>query len=77
MNLYELTGAYKEILSMFQDENSDQQMLIDTLESLDGAIEDKADNYAKIIKTLEGESDIININGCSKVLDVVISYTSK
>lgn len=59
MNLYQLSGAYLEILNMFQDEETDQEMLVDTLESLDGAIEEKAENYAKIIKSLECNVDAI------------------
>lgn len=59
MNLYQLSGAYLEILSMFEDEETDQQMLVDTLESLEGAIEEKAENYAKIIKSLECNVDAI------------------
>lgn len=52
-NLYELTNNYEEVLNMLYDEDIDEQMVLDTLESIEGDIEDKADNYAKIIRELE------------------------
>lgn len=55
MNLYEIGQNYTYLLSLLQDEETDQEMILDTIESLDGEFEDKADNYARIIKTLESE----------------------
>ena len=52
-SLYELTNNYEEILNMLYQDDIDEQMILDTLESIEGNIEDKADNYAKIIKELE------------------------
>ena len=53
MTLYELTGQYLELLNMAED--VDAETLADTLEAIGGEIEDKADNYAKVIRTLEGD----------------------
>lgn len=55
-NLYELTNNYENVLNMLYDEDVDEQMILDTLESIEGEIEDKADNYAKIIKELLGDA---------------------
>ncbi|MBQ9657681.1 MAG: siphovirus Gp157 family protein [Clostridia bacterium] len=55
--LYELTNNYEQVLSMIYDEDVDEQMILDTLESIEGEIEDKADGYAKIIKELEALRD--------------------
>ena len=55
--LYELTNNYEQVLSMIYDEDVDEQMILDTLESIEGEIEDKADGYAKIIKELEAQRD--------------------
>ena len=52
-NLYQLTNDYETVLNMLYDEDADEQMILDTLEAIEGEIEDKADNYAKIIKELE------------------------
>ena len=56
-NLYQLTNNYKTVLNMLYDEDTDEQMILDTLESIEGEIEDKADNYAKIIKELEAKQN--------------------
>lgn len=52
-SLYELTNNYEEVLNMLYQDDIDEQMVLDTLESIEGNIEDKADNYAKIIRELE------------------------
>ena len=54
--LYELTDDYLRLLDMADDPDIDEQTFIDTLEAIDGEIEDKADNYAKLIKELENEA---------------------
>lgn len=59
--LYELTGAFLQLLDMLEDEEIDEQVIMDTLEGIEYEIEDKADGYAKIIKSLE--SDIKGLNG--------------
>lgn len=57
MNIYKLTGNYEHLLNMLlYDENVDEKALLDTLESIEGDIEDKADGYAKIIKEMEAQS---------------------
>ena len=58
-SLYELNNNYQSVLNMLYDEETDEQMILDTLESLEGDIEDKADGYAKIIKELLGDADKI------------------
>ena len=58
-NLYELTSNYETVLNMLYDEDIDEQMVLDTLESIEGEIEDKADGYAKIIKELLGDAEKI------------------
>lgn len=55
--LYELTDDYLRLLDMADDPDIDEQAFIDTLEAIDGEIEDKADNYAKLIKELECKAD--------------------
>lgn len=56
--LYELTDNYQRVLEMA--EQLDEGLLKDTLESIDEAIEVKAENTAKVIKELEGQIDILN-----------------
>ncbi len=56
-NLYQLTSNYETVLNMLYDEEIDEQMILDTLEGIEGEIEDKADGYAKIIKELEAKKN--------------------
>ena len=55
--LYELTGQYLELLEMLEnDDGTEEQVIRDTLEGIDGELEIKADNYAKIIRELSEEA---------------------
>jgi len=58
-SLYKLTGEYLELLNMLEDEEIDEQVILDTIEGLDGEIEVKADNYAKLIKNIEATNEAI------------------
>ena len=58
--LYELTGDFLQLMDMLEDEETDEQVILDTLEGIDFEIEQKADGYAKIIKSLEGNVDALN-----------------
>ena len=52
MNLYELTSQWQEVADMMEDGDVEEQVILDTLESIEGEIEDKADGYAKVIAIL-------------------------
>lgn len=55
MKLYELTGAFNQVAEMLEFD-SENAAIIDTLESIDLAIEEKADGYAKLIRNQEASS---------------------
>ena len=57
MKLYELAQNYAELLEMTEEMESDA--LVDTLSALQDAIEDKAENIAKLVKNLEADAKII------------------
>lgn len=59
MKLYDLNQDYQNVLNMLYSEDIDEQTILDTLESLEGEIEDKADNYAKIIISLKADAKAI------------------
>ena len=56
MTLYELTSDYLNLLELAEDPDIDEQAFLDTLEGIEGALEDKADNYAKIMRMLEADT---------------------
>lgn len=60
-SLYELQGEYLQLLEMLEDPEIDNQIVLDTLEGIDFELEIKAENYAKIIKELEGNIETIKI----------------
>ena len=58
-NLYEITQDYMTILAMMEDPELDPQTLADTMESIEGELEIKAENYAKVMKNLEADVSAI------------------
>lgn len=59
ISIYQLTEEYMDVLNMLYDSETDEQTILDTLEGIDGEIEEKADNYAKIIKTLLADAQTL------------------
>jgi len=54
--LYELTEDYMNLLALAEDPDIDEQAFLDTLDGIEGAIEIKAENYAKIMRQLEADA---------------------
>lgn len=52
-SLYELTEQYEGLRMMLYDGDVEDQVIYDTLESIDAEIEEKADNYAKILREMK------------------------
>lgn len=55
MSIYDISADYNALLEMMDSDEFDPQTIKDTLESVEGEFEDKADNYAKIMKNFEVE----------------------
>lgn len=58
--LYELNKKWQEVADMLSDPEADGKLIFDTLESIEGEIEDKAENCGKVIvelKTLQEAAD--------------------
>jgi len=60
MTMYELTGQWLELMAMAEDEEIDPEILADTIEQVDGDLEAKAENYAKVLRMLDGEAKAID-----------------
>ena len=58
-SLFNLTDSYLKVKRM-EEEGADTETIIDTLNAIESAIEDKAENYHGIINQLEGEIQAIN-----------------
>lgn len=54
MTIYELTEQFKELMNLIEDGEYTEGQLADTIEGLEGEIEIKADGYAKVMKSIEG-----------------------
>ena len=64
--LYELTLDYQNLMAMADDPEVDEQIFKDTLEGLEGAIEEKADGYASVIRNLE-----VNIGALDGTIEAI------
>lgn len=58
--LYEIKGQFKALLEMADECNLTQDDIKDTLEGLDYELEEKADAYAKVIRTLECDAESVD-----------------
>ena len=58
-NLFELKNSYQQVYDLIA-EQEDEQILKDTLSSINDAIEDKADGYVAVIKSLEADNNAID-----------------
>ena len=54
--LYELTEDYINLLALAEDPDIDEQAFMDTLDGIEGAIEVKAEGYAKVMRQLEADA---------------------
>lgn len=57
-NLYQLEDNWRKVADMLYEEDVDEQCVLDTLEAIEGEIEDKADNYAFIINELLADANV-------------------
>lgn len=54
--LYELTEEMMALSEMMEDSETDEQVLLDTIEGVSGEYDAKIENYCKLIKNLDAES---------------------
>ena len=56
LKLYEITGEYLTLCQMAEDTDVDATVFVDTIASIKGELEVKADSYAMIITNLNGDN---------------------
>lgn len=60
MKLYEMTQEYNQLLEMMNDPDASPEAIQEVLSSLEGQIEQKAENIAKVIKSMEADIEAIS-----------------
>lgn len=58
-SLFNLKDNYKQVYELIADQE-DEQILKDTLDSINDTLEDKADGYVAVIKSLETDNNVID-----------------
>lgn len=56
MTLYEITEEFLRLLELAEDPDTPPEVFQDTMEGLQGTLEDKCDGYGKVIRELEAFS---------------------
>lgn len=59
MTLYELTDDYLRLIELAESED-DPVAIMDTMDAIEGEIEDKADSYCAVIATLENDVSVVD-----------------
>ena len=59
-SIYKLTAEYLALMEMAEDPDIDEQAFLDTLESIEGDIRDKAEAYAIIISEVTAKAAQLN-----------------
>lgn len=72
--LYELTEEWQQLIAMMDDPELDPQVLQDTMEALEGELEDKVDGYGKVIREVEAQkaalkAEIDRLTARSRAID--------
>lgn len=57
--LYDITGRAVELLELAEEEELDEEVLKDTLESIEGEFDVKIESYCKVCKNLDADIDAI------------------
>ena len=57
--LYELGQEWERVYEMLLDPEIPEEAVFDTIESIEGVMDIKADSYAKIIKNMDGDVETI------------------
>lgn len=62
--LFEITNEFEQVYALFTDPEVDDEVITDTLESIEGELEVKAGGYINVLKQMQMEVD-----ACDKMLE--------
>lgn len=57
-SLYEITEDLQQLMEWMNDPEADQQAIADTLEAMQYELEDKAEDYCKVIRQFEADAEV-------------------
>lgn len=82
MTLYSLTVQMQEILDMAESGEFDEELIANTLEGVEGEIEDKLDSYGVIVNELQDDiekldKEIKRLTAKKKTITGSIDYLKK
>lgn len=60
LSLYKLSDQFNEVLALFDDETFDAETLSDTLDGVQGEIQEKGINIVSLVKNMELSTDAID-----------------
>lgn len=60
MTIYELNADWQRVFDMLLDPEIPEEAVFDTIEMIEAGMDDKADSYAKILKSMEGDTSQID-----------------
>lgn len=75
-SLYELTNEYNDVYEAMSDPDVDEESFAAMLNMIIDDIHDKADNYAKVIKSVEGDVESVKAE-IDRLTDKKKSYENK
>jgi phage host-nuclease inhibitor protein Gam len=78
-SIYAITDDYRQLLDMLDEGEVEPQMILDTLEGIDAEFEDKAENYAKIMKNMASDveglkAEIARLTARKRTLETNIDH---
>lgn len=60
LSLYDMTEEWKSVFDMLLDPEIPEEAIFDTIEMIEADMDTKADSYAKIIKSMDGDTALID-----------------
>ena len=61
MRLYELTEAWESVQALIDNDETQEEQLQAALENIEGAIDQKADGYGRMIKNLQAQAEVVKV----------------